>query len=902
MSTLKAIGGTLSQFGNKFVIGGLTGSKAIVDPTIEVNVPPEWEGTGFGEITNSNLAAFIAASTHFLEPAGHYIYHPGDENNTYSTNGIVYSWDKDFGSNFALSQKAFVSASDRNTNDSITLFLRSESISSGSILRQIDISDINVVFPDNGNPTNINTGSFYLETSSNFQIFNQHDYAFVIRAEDENGYQNRFNNSSIFNNFLYDVEYKAVVYPYGERPFIITQSNDVSISASTSPDDHINEMTFEVGNEGSPDFSVIPDIYIKQRQKIGGNTLEEIASIHNGSGADINDTLIPIYQATNLAYYATTIGDLPHTSNDTVFTKGLLPAQAKYQQTSSMRFFPLHFDSSSFFSKLSAKNSPYHLTITASTGQYTPSGVGSSTPPVETTASIYIVVDNENPTWTSVSDLIVPYDDIDTQLKKPAFISQYPSASDPGGDNITITNFTETIEPAGGAISTNHLETFHIEGSDTGSFYIITSSTFPGNLTTELKSNINYTTIVRALDECPVPGVTALPSAQRLFIDAPPSWSSEAYTIQASENAVGTILDNNASFATVADSTDYIGTTDSGDVTLSTGSGFVITCVDPRITADHFSFTGTDAVNGANATFSISTSSLFDRIDATAQARLIITASDNRAQERYHTFQVNVINVDDLPDVLGSSLFSDLRSFTTPKIEGVTTELQNSLANIESPTQSTSISSLSGSLVGSQLISTTSSLNISTLIQDVNQDTKAIITQNTVNRVLKYSTSFLNGTGAGSLVFWMKLSSTNNPTGLNTLFGNSNFGFVGNGSTSQGFPRIGSAVTPVILKYMPNNGIGISLDWHMITIAWTNPNNGDWYFWINDTNYINGTTVTQNLQQALKGATIGGNGAGTDSITELQPVSMSCAMTFNRTLSQNDVELLYTAFSGSHGL
>lgn len=894
MSTIKAIGGTLSQFGKKLAVGASSSYSNVQGPEVEVNVPPEWESTGFGEITNTNIPAFVSPTVHFLEPPGPYIYHPGDESNTFSTNGIVYSWDKDFGSNFALNQRVFVSASDRNTNDSITLTLRSESLSTSSLLfPQTDINDINVIFPDNGNSTNINTGSFYLETSSNFQIFNQHDYAFVVRAEDENGSRSRFNNSSIFNNFPYDVEYKAVIYPYGERPFIITQSNDVSISASTSPDDHINEMTFNVGNEGSPDFSVIPDIYIKQRQKIGGSTLEEIVNIHNAFSADNDASLIPIFKAAYYAYYATTVGDLPHTSNDTVFTRGLLPTQIEYQQTSSMRFFPLHFDSSSFEFKLSAKDSPYHLTITASTGQYTPAGVGSSSPPIETTASIYIVVNNENPVWVDTGNIVtVKYQDIDNDTKRRLTIASYPSASDPGGDNISLSTLAKIMATPDVGLSATDFDMTFIQGTDTGSYYIVTSSTFPANLGTELKGNARLDVAVQASDECSPAGTQNAFST--FLVDAPPSWSAVSRGYSSNEKTIGNTIDA-ASYATVFDDITHIGSTDSGDVTLDTGSGFDITCNDPRIQDNWFIFTPTDAINGNNATYTVATSSNFNRIDANALVKLYVTASDNKNQTSQHEYRLTITNIDDLPDVLGD-LYGDLRAFITPRVNGVTTQLENDVLIESVISPSSEANSVSGSVSAHIIGNGGTPLDITA----INANLRAILTDDTSQTDILYWDNLLLNGSAGSVVFWFKHDGANS-SGLNTLFGNNNFGFAADGTTNAGIPRIGGATVNQVTKYFLASG-PYTGDWHMITFAWTSANAGTWYVWLNDTQIVNGATTSQNLTADFKASFIGAKGAYLSTPSEYLPLSMSCAISFDKTLNSNEVNYIFTRFSGSHGL
>jgi hypothetical protein len=864
MSTIKAIGGTLSQFGKKLALGPSSSNANVEAPNVEVNVPPIWEEANN---TTGNVGDFISSpfDGDFL------VYRPYRIGN-YGT----YSVDEaDIGDTFKLSERTFISASDRNTGAELTLTLISQSIVSGAggnyNTQEITLDDINIIFPDNTTPGN--TASFFIETSSNFEIHEDISYEFEIQVKDQHGYISRVNKPSDSNhNSQHNIFNKISINNTKESPFIITQSNSVSISSSTTPSDNISEMEFSLGNESSPDFTLIPTIYIKDRDRI------DIINIKNNGDGPTAQTFYDF----NFPSYITTTS----TGGDNlIFSSSHLVAN---NETASARYFHLDLDPDQLPTKLSAKNSPYKLEISASDGTS-----------AKTSSSILLNITNENPVWVDNNTIIVKYQGINSDTKRFGIRTLYPSASDPGGDNISISTISRIMSTANingrpnvGLIGSD-FDVVHVQGTDTGSFYIVTSSTFPEDLGTSLKGNARLDATVRASDECSPAGTKNITTT--FMVDAPPSWSAEFKGYATNEKNVGSSLDA-ASYATVFDDTTHIGTSDSGDTTLYTGSGFDITCNDPRLQDSWFTFTPTNAVNGGNATYTVATSSNFNRIDANALIKLYVTASDNNNQTSQHEFRLTITNIDDLPDVLGD-LYDDLRSFITPRVNGVTTQLENDVL-IESviDNSNTEINSVSGSVAAHIIGNGGSALNVTS----INQDLKALLTDDTSQSDILYYDNLLLNTSAGSVSFWIKHDGANN-AGACTFFGNNNFGFAADGTTNVGIPRIGGAALNTIAKYFLANG-PYTGDWHMITFAWTSANAGTWYVWLNDNLVVNGATTNSNLTNDFKASFIGAKGFAGFTPSEYQPVSMSCAISFNKTLNSSEVEYIFTRFSGSHGL
>ena len=865
MSTIKAIGGTLSQFGKKLALGPSSSNANVEAPNVEVNVPPIWEEANN---TTGNVGDFISSPFEgdFL------VYRPY----RIGTNGTYLINEADIGDTFKLSERTFISASDRNTGAELTLTLISQSIISGAAgnynTQEITLDDINVIFPDNATPGN--TASFYIETSSNFEVHEDISYEFEIQVKDQHGYISRVNKSSDSNhNSQHNLFNRIEITNTKESPFIITQSNSVSISSSTTPSNNIGEMEFSLGNESSPDFTLIPTIYIKDKDRTGLNTTDINSIKVNG---DNPAAALILYNGGVQSYVTTT-----STGGDNlIFSSSNLVIN---NETASARYFHLDLDPDQLPTRLSAKNSPYKLTISASDGTS-----------AKTSSSIILNINNENPVWDDTANTItVSYQNIDLDTKRPNVITLYASASDPGGDNISLTTFNKVMATPDVGLSATDFDIIHIDGIDTASYYIVTSSTFPPNLGTSLKGNARLTPVIKAADECSPEGVAY--GVNAFYIDAPPSWSAEVKGYATNEKNIGSSLDA-ASYATVFDDTTHIGTLNSGDTTLYTGSGFDITCNDPRLQDNWFTFTSTNAVNGGNATYTVATSSNFNRIDANALVKLYVTASDNQNQNTQHEFRLTITNIDDLPDVLGD-LYDDLRAFITPRVNGVTTQLENDVL-IESviDASNTEINSVSGSVAAHIIGNGGASLNVT----GINQDLEALLTDDTSQSDILYYDNLLLNAGAGSVSFWIKHDGANN-AGACTLFGNNNFGFAADGTTNVGIPRIGGAIVNNISKYFLAAG-PYTGDWYMITFAWTSANAGTWYVWLNNNLVVNGATTNSNLTNDFKASFIGAKGSIGSTPSEYQPVSMSCAISFNKTLNSSEVDYIFTRFSGSHGL
>ena len=888
MSTIKAIGGTLSQFGKKLALGITSSEANVLGPQVEVNVPPIWEEANntTGNVGNFNSSPFEGD---FL------VYRPY----RIGTNGTYLINEADIGDTFRLSERTFISASDRNTGAELTLTLISQSIVSGAVgnynTQEITLDDINVIFPDNATPGN--TASFYIETSSNFEVHEDISYEFEIQVKDQHGYISRVNKSSDSNhNSQHNLFNRIEITNTKESPFIITQSNSVSISSSTTPSDNIGEIEFSLGNESSPDFTLIPTIYIKDKDRTDLNT--SVTDIYNiktngdgGSSQILYDNAFPSYIT------ATSTG-----GDNLIFSSSHLVAN---NETASARYFQLDLDPDQLPSKLSAKNSPYILEISASDGVTT-----------KTSSSITLNITNEDPVWSSVTTSATASTEnrpsFFADAYRPLIISTYASASDPGGDNITLfENISIQVQEGNKGFLPSYFEINKInENTPTASFHIIPSDNFPTTFDVgEITGNDLVIGTMRASDECSPAGTAEVNAV--LYLDAPPSWSAESFTVAGNENSIGNTL-SSTTYKTVFDDTNLIGTVNAGDVTLDTGSGFQITCNDSRLLDSHFIFTGTNATNGGNATFSIETSSLYDRIDANAATQIIVTASDNRGQTAFHTFQFNISNIDDLVDVLGSDLFEDLRTFYSVKIDGVTTELGNTLS-INSPISSsnTGLLMVSGNLSPTVDIFQPSNILTSSLSSangTSGLNFSVLNTQTITTRIPGWGRNTLNfSSSGGSLVMWLKTGARSSAgTEIDTIFGQPNFNFSSEGISGAGAALNMGSLQPITIGKYFTAGTSLSgRDFHQIAITWEGTSIGDTFNLYYNQTYIGSQTVSNSsVPNAVKGGSyLGALGrAGIDTPTQIQPMTLSIFASFDKELSSAEISTIFNAFSGSHGL
>ena len=889
MSTIKAIGGTLTHFGKKLALGITSSAANVSGPQVEVNVPPVWEGTD--QDGSFNITTF---------PGDFLVY---KQEMSPSVDGVLSTTEQNIGYDFRLDARAFISASDRNTGAQLTLTLISQSIQSGSDgtynTQEIDLNDINVIFPDNATPGS--TASLFIQTSSNFKINEDIKYTFEVQVKDQQGQISRVNNPSNSNhNSQHNAFFQLNISNTSESPFIITQSNDVSISSSTTINDHIGAMEFSLGNESSPDFSLIPTIFIKDRDRKANAESLVIRDIKNfGDGA----SSLVLYNG-GLSSYVTSSST---GGSNLIFSSSNL---VENHISASARYFHLDLDPDRLPIKLSAKNSPYKLTISASDGTST-----------KTSSSITLNITNENPTFSAITtSATASIQDINDDTKRPVTTKTYASASDPGDDNITLSQLSIEVDSGDGSTGTKGLNSnfftteFVNHNSITSSFRIVTSSNFPLNFnTTASKGNEIVRAIVRASDECSPAGTTEAlgDTTGSLFIDAPPSWSAVAQTIASNENSVGSILSSNT-YKTVFDDTTHIGTTNAGDVTLDTGSGFIINCTDPRLLGSHFIFTPTNAVNGNNATFSITTSSLYDRIDANASARLIITASDNRSQTAYHTFQVNITNIDEFIDVLGSDLLDELRAFFSVRVDGVTTQLANTVADISSPISAGSLSIVSGSQTNATI--SQSANYVPTTITSANGSTvdfDTIGTSTTATRIPGWSLDTLRtgATGGGTMLMWLKTGARSSLGVENdTIFGHDNaegiFNFGSDGASSTDARLNVGGNTINVSRYFDTSQTYSGRDFHQIAVSWNRTNAGGTFKLYHNTTEIGETTTLADVTNGLRrGSFIGALGrTGLDTPSQEQTVNFSIFASFNKQLSSGEIRTVFNAFSGSHGL
>lgn len=877
--TIKISNGILELKGSKLNYH-LSSSNNIVGPEVEVNIPPVWEGA------NATDADFVPAQLNTNLPS----YTPV----TLGINDGVYSSEeKNVGNDFRLKpygSRVFMSASDSNTGAQITLSLVSESIVSGGIgigsynTQEISLNDINVIFPDNATPGN--TASYFIETSSNFEIHEDISYFCVIKATDQYGRITVLDNPScddddINHNDEYLLYNNIQIANTPESPFIITQSDTVSISSSTTPNNNISEMEFNLGNEDSPDYNLIPTIYIKDRDREPSSNVMVISSIKSNGDTVVSNLLY----GGGFSSYVTKVSSL---SNLLVFSSS---NEVANNETASARYFQLDLDPDLLPFKLSAKNSPYKLEISASDGLTT-----------KTSSSIILNVNNLDPVW-SLHDAFIQTSqkEIGSKLKElENYISSpdvFGSASDPGGDNVTL-SFSLVPDTLGSTLVGDDFEYNAINNSTpTASYYLRTSSQFPEYPSNPMGDNANITFEITATDEVsPSPGTALITHTIR--VDAPPQFSTNTFIVTKNESLAGDID------TSYPNSTDPDGGGIGGSCNLDTGSGFTITSDDSRAQASWFKFTGNNATNGAAATFNIVTSSLFQRVDADITASLIVTASDDRFQEDHLTVDLRITNEDNIEEVVPQH--SELAFLVAPGITGSTSYLGNPVVIASTAPQSSVYNNFisplpSGYPLNKQLFTT---------------DVPAKINNNTINGFniksfgsvadIDKSPQFSSGTmlnQVGTIILWWKING-GNPTSQKYWFGTDNQLEIRGGSNVNDNLIFdwGGGTAGTITNYFDNSFNGVSTnDFHQLAITWEGTDSGDrWDAYVNKTHAINndsiaGTAYDSNI---VKSGYIGYSPSqGTNETAG--NIDLAMMAYYQTNLSTSEITDFYHAFSGS---
>lgn len=881
--TIKVSNGILELKGSKLNYH-LSSSNNIVGPEVEVNIPPVWEGA------NATDADFLPAQLNTNLPS----YTPVTPG---VLDGVYESEEKNVGNDFRLKpygSRVFMSASDSNTGAQITLSLVSEIIVSGGIegsynTQEISLNDINVIFPDNATPGN--TASYFIETSSNFEIHEDIQYSYVIKATDQHGRITVLDNPScdddaINHNDEYLLYNKIQIDNTPESPFIITQSDTVSISSSTTPNNNISEMEFNLGNEDSPNYNLIPAIYIKDRdRKPTFNSLIITDIKTNGDG------FIPgLLYDLNLPSYVTKVSSSggQDLSSLLVFSSS---NEVANNETASARYFQLDLDPNLLPSKLSAKNSPYKLEISASDGSTT-----------KTSSSIILNVNNLDPVWSPHDSLIqTSQKEIGSKLKELENYINSPyvfgSASDPGGDNVTL-SFSLNPDTLGSTLVGDDFEYNAINNSTpTASYYLRTSSQFPEYPSNPMGDNANITFEITATDEVSSSPGTAL-ITHTIRVDAPPQFSTNTFTVTKNESLAGDID------TSYPNSTDPDGGGIGGSCNLDTGSGFTITSNDSRVQSNWFSFTGNDAINGAAATFSIVTSSLFQRVDADITASLIVTASDDRFQEDHLTVDLRITNEDTIEEIVPQH--NELAFLVAPGITGSTLYLGNPVVIASTAPQSNVynnfISPLPSGYPSSKQLFTT--------------DIPAKINNNTINGFniksfgniadIDKSPQFTSGTmlnQAGTIILWWKING-GNPGSQKYWFGTDGQLEIRGPSTTNDTLTFdwGGGTAGTITNYFDNSFNGVSTnDFHQLAITWEGTDSGDrWDAYVNKTHAINNDTIAgvDYDSNIVKAGYIGYSPSQSPNSTA-GDIDLAMMAYYQTNLSTSEITDFYHAFSGS---
>ena len=864
----------------------LTGSNNIVGPEIEVNIPPIWEGAN-----NSSTSEFLSPQLNTNLPS----YRPSISEITIGP-GKYGSKEKDVGHYFRqrpYNNRIFVSASDSNTGAQITLSLVSQSIVSGSggtyNTQEIGLNDINVIFPDNATPGN--TASFFIETSSNFEIHEDITYDYVIKATDQHGRitvldQPDGNFTFINHNDEYFLSNQLNISNTKESPFIITQSlvNGVSISSSTSPIDNINNMEFDLGDEDSPDFSLIPTIYIKDRDRSNSTTLD-ISNIK--LYGDLSNS--ELFYNANLASYVTKVSSL---SNLLQFSSSNLVAN---NETASARYFQLDLDPDLLPSKLSAKNSPYKLEISASDGSSTSDNPNMS-------SSIILNVNNLDPVWSPHDALIqTTQKGIGSALKELEDYNNSPdifgSASDPGGDNVTL-SFSLNPDTLGSTLVGDDFISSSINDSTpTASYYLRTSSQFPEYPSEPMDNNANIIFEITATDEVsPSPGTALITHTIR--VDAPPQFSTNTFTVTKDESLAGDI---NTSYPNSSDPNNGgIG----GSCDLDTGSGFTITSNDNRVQDSWFKFTGNNATGGNAATFTIETSSLFQRVDADITANLTVTATDDRSQEDTLNVTIQITNEDTIEEVVPQP--SELAFLVAPGITGSTSYLGNPVVIASTSPQSNVYNNFINPVPP----------GYPSLKQLFTTDNPAKINNNTINgfNIKSFGTvgdvdkspqfnsdTMLNQ--AGTIILWWKING-GNPGAQRYWFGTDGQLEIRGPSTTNDTLTFdwGGSSAGTITNYFDNSFNNVSTnDFHQLAITWEGTDSGDrWDAYVNKTHAINNDSIAgvDYDSNIVKAGYIGYSpSSGNSSLAG--DIDLAMMAYYQTNLSTSEITDFYHAFSGS---
>ena len=321
-----------------------------------------------------------------------------------------------------------------------------------------------------------------------------------------------------------------------------------------------------------------------------------------------------------------------------------------------------------------------------------------------------------------------------------------------------------------------------------------------------------------------------------------------------------------------------------------------------------FKFTGNNAIGGNAATFTIETSSLFQRVDADITASLIVTASDDRSQEDHLDVTLNITNEDALEDIFPSS--SNLQFLIAPDIDGETT-LGNTV-NFNSTIQSVAaigggfegqISSIVGSkkLVFANNVLTDITDTFTTANGTSGLSIKAVTTDGDIDNTPRYDSNTMS-TGPGTIIWWWKIVD-NSSTDTKRIFGNDN-SFELRISTTD----VITVDMPSIDGSIPNYAGSDGGDFHMLALTFdgTSGTTDTAKFYLNKTlkNTSNGfgsSTVNTKITEA---GSIGGRldlvNAGNNT-AHLHPVTMSMMAYYDAELNQEDITQIFNAFSASHG-
>jgi hypothetical protein len=898
--TLK--GGRFTQYGSKTNLH-ITGSSNIVSAETEVNVSPQWQ---IGAPSKED--GFIAPNEDVL---GTYPDPYGFNETPLYTKFKVTGNEDNIGSRLTSSNFTPPSASDKNSSDIVTISyvdVDGTDFYGGSILTasldygnplEITTSSFNLII-NNGNPA-----TFRIETASGFGPIHQDaKLSWWLKATDSSNVITRANDypedsffyatniygpTINFNDAFY-IRFEVTVDNESEAAFIISESATVNVSDNLTPDDHLPILEWNLGNEDNPNYDLV-EFFIKDRDKLSGpspsgNDIDDLFTDNN-----LSDGLYVGLDGDSYAadlYYQAGIMKVKYTRNGQLVLSG--SDKVSDANIASDRYFKVKLRPENHNnSPLTAAGSPYLLPISTSIN----GGVYKS-------SSILLTVNNLDPVWTP-SSLVVTSSWTGLNNKLANLV--YPSASDPGEDNITLT-VTKTISPT--PLISVYLNDFVVnefEGSDTGSFTITNNNA----ITPAEFVNGRLTVAVTAEDEVsPTPG-SAICSFTASFVVPPYFRTAAAGPFARSRDTSSLIIgDENNIGNNISDFDLLVGASPytsvftelnqpnpiQGVCNLDTGSGFIIESNDNRVLDSWFIFSGNNSTNGDNAVFTIETSSLFQRVDADITASLFITASDFFNQTASNDITIRITNEDTIEDVVPQ--FSYLNFFIAPGITGSTNYLANDVI-LESEAFSTSVTSI----VGGPFLSTSpNSMDNDGVITSANGTSglnfKIIDNNNTENGSPYLNANSLD-TGEGTLIMWYK----KNGSGAGTIIQSPSYpdfrAFTGTGTN--------------LLMYWGSTGELLSdsdhftnyNDYYQLALTWsdTTPNyvvrmygNKD----LVDSETITNTAIATYVEDAFASKIYFGSGS-----LGVLDTSIAIMAYYNKELTLTEIEDFFHAFSGSFG-